>query len=335
MVRWSLAAILAMTLAACGQDPNQVTLPEYAAMDGKAAYAPMPVAPPPPPMESAAQDGIVTTGGGSPDIGSNIIQPDPNGGGGGQPVGQRLIAYTYNYGFKVPAGAMQGLLDAHKKQCEDAGPAKCYVVNSSISGLGEDHSYGQMTIRGSADWVKTFRAGMIDGLKPFNATLDSNSDSAEDLTVNIVDSEARLRSLKTMRDRLEQLLRDRPGKLGDLLEIEREFARVQGEIDSSESILAQMKLRVAMSVISLNYTASFPPGSESVWRPVGDAFGSFEASFAGAFAGIIRFIAEILPVVIVGGLVIFGVISLFRWRGKRRKTPVAPPSSTVKPQSGV
>ena len=189
MVRLSLAFGLALTLAACGQDPNRSVSEEYAAADGKAAYAPMPMAPPPPPMETAPASAIVATGG-ARDIGSNIIQPDPDGGGGGQPAGQRLIAYTYNYGFKVPAGGMQGLLDAHKKQCEDAGPAKCYVVNSSISGLGEDQSYGQMTIRGSADWVKTFRAGMVDGLKPFNATLDSNSDSAEDLTVNIVDSEA-------------------------------------------------------------------------------------------------------------------------------------------------
>ena len=98
---------------------------------------------------------------------------------------------------------------------------------------------------------------------------------------------------------------------------------------------SSMKLRVAMSVISLNYTASFPPGSESVWRPVGDAFGGFVASFAGAFAGIIRFVAEILPVLIIGGLLVFGVVSLLRWRGKRGKKPVAPPSSTVKPQSGV
>ena len=123
MGRLSLAALLALTLAACGQDPNRSVSEEYAAADGKAAYAPVPMAPPSPPMESAAQDRIATTGGGSPDIGSNIIQPDPDGGGGGQPAGQRLIAYTYNYGFKVPAGAMQGLLDAHKKQCEDAGPA--------------------------------------------------------------------------------------------------------------------------------------------------------------------------------------------------------------------
>lgn len=331
MVRLSLAAVLALTLAACGQNPN-------AGADGMATmaeYAPMPaMAPPPPPADMMVSEKIAVTGSSLASMDRQIIQPDPNG-GGGQPAGQRLIAYTYNYGFKVPATAMQGLLDAHKKQCEDAGPSKCYVVNSSISGLGEDQSYGQMTLRGSADWVKTFRAGMIDGLKPFNAVLDSNSDSAEDLTVNIVDSEARLRSLKTMRDRLEQLLRDRPGKLGDLLEIEREFARVQGEIDSSESILAQMKLRVAMSVMTLNYTASFPPGSESVWRPVGDAFGSFEGSFAGASAGIIRFIAEMLPVVIFGGLVIFAVVAALRWRGKRPKKPVVAPPSTVKPQSGA
>ena len=332
MVRLSLAAVLALTLAACGQNPNEAAMNEFASADGKAAFAPMPMAPPPPPQAVMAEQ---SASGGAPDMNRQIIQPDPNGPGGGQPAGQRLIAYTYNYGFKVPATGMQGLLDAHKKQCEDAGPVKCYVVNSSISGLGEDQSYGQMTLRGSADWVRTFRSGMSEGLKPFNATLDSNSDSAEDLTVNIVDSEARLRSLKTMRDRLEQLLRDRPGKLGDLLEIEREFARVQGEIDSSESILAQMKLRVAMSVVSLGYTASFPPGSESVWRPVGDAFGGFEASFAGAFAGIVRFIAEILPVLIFGGLVIFAGVSILRWRGTRRKKPAVPPSSTVKPQSGV
>ena len=63
MVRWSLAALLALTLAACGQDPNRSVSEEYAAADGKAAYAPMPMAPPPPPMETAPASAIVATGG--------------------------------------------------------------------------------------------------------------------------------------------------------------------------------------------------------------------------------------------------------------------------------
>lgn len=330
MLRLSLIAVVALSLAACGRNPN--TADSYEAYS-KEAMASMPAMAPPPPPPIAEMAQGRASGGAPADMDRQIIQPDPNG-GGGQPAGQRLIAYTYNYGFKVPAGRMQGLLDAHKKQCEDAGPAKCYVVNSSISGLGGEQSYGQMTIRGSADWVRAFRTGMVEGLKPFEATLDSNSDSAEDLTVNIVDSEARLRSLKTMRDRLEALLRDRPGKLGDLLEIEREFARVQGEIDSSESILAQMKLRVAMSVISLGYTASFPPGSESVWRPVGDAFGTFESNFAMAFAGIVEFVASVIPWLVFIGVLILVVMSVLRWRGGRRKKPVPPPSPTVKASSG-
>ncbi len=330
MLRISLIAVVALSLAACGRNGGD-SYEEYS-KDGMATMAAM--APPaPPPMAEMSLDQPRPSGGAPADMDRQIIQPDPNG-GGGQPAGQRLIAYTYNYGFKVPANAMQGLLDAHKKQCEDAGPAKCYVVNSSISGLGGEQSYGQMTIRGSADWVRTFRTGMVEGLKPFAATLDSNSDSAEDLTVNIVDSEARLRSLKTMRDRLEALLRDRPGKLGDLLEIEREFARVQGEIDSSESILAQMKLRVAMSVISLGYTASFPPGSESVWRPVGDAFGTFESNFAMAFAGIVEFVASVIPWLVFIGILVLVVMSVLRWRGGHRKKPVPPPSPTVKASSG-
>lgn len=324
MMRTALSLVTALALAACGQANENYAREEA---QGMASNAPPP---PAPPMEYARSDDA----GGAPDMDSKIIQQDPNQ-GGGQPAGQRLIAYTYNYGFKVPAGRMQGLLDAHKKLCEDAGPAKCYVVNSSISGLGaNEQSYGQMTIRASADWVKAFRAGMVDGLKPYEATLDSNSDSAEDLTVNIVDSEARLRSMKTMRDRLQELLRDRPGKLSDLLEIEREFARVQGDIDAAESVLAQMKLRVAMSVLTLNYTASYTAGSESIWRPLTESFDDFMPNLVGAMAGIVRFIAWILPVVIFGGLALFGLLSLFRWRGRRRKKPAVPASPAVKTGSG-
>ena len=82
-----------------------------------------------------------------------------------------------------------------------------------------------------------------------------------------------------MRDRLQELLRDRPGRLSDLLEIERELARVQAEIDSRESIMAALKLRVAMSTMTLNYQPKYTAASESIWRPLGDAFSQLLAQF--------------------------------------------------------
>ena len=329
MFRVAFAAGLALLAAACGRPDgdNRYASTKEMAVDAVAGM-PAPMAPPPPPapaMEMArSADGAV--GGANSPVEQQIILPDQQGGGGGgQPA--QLIAYTYNYGFKVPPAKMEGLLGAHKKACEDAGPAKCYVMNSQIQGIGSESSSGYLQVRGSADWVKTFQTGMEDTLKPFDANLDSNNDTAEDLTVQIVDSEARLKSMKTMRDRLQELLRDRPGRLSDLLEIEREFARVQADIDSHESVLAALKLRVAMSVMTLTYQPKYEAASESIWRPLGDAFGKFVPNMASTLAWIVEFIGEILPVVLILGLIIWGLMSLFRRRGKAKKAranPLAP-----------
>src|SRR5690606_19026801 len=173
--------------------------------------------------------------------------------------------------------------------------------------------------------------GMEDSLKPFEATLDSSNESAEDLTVQIVDGEARLNSMKTMRDRLQELLRDRPGRLSDLLEIEREFARVQADIDSHESVLAAMRLRVAMSTMTLNYQPTCSAASESIWRALSDAFGNFVPNFASTLAAIVEFIGEMLPVVIFLAVIIWLLVTLVRWVGRRRTRTAAPVASGTRP----
>jgi hypothetical protein len=258
-------------------------------------------------------------------------------GGGGQPAvppGQ-MMAYTYSWGFQVPTGNMEGLLNAHKKLCEDAGPAKCYVVNSGINGLGQEYASGNLYLRATEDWVKSFTAGVDSGLKPFDATLDSNSRSGEDLTTQIVDGEARLNSLKTMRDRLQELLRNRPGRLSDLLEIEREVARVQAEIDSRESIMAALKLRVAMSTITLNYQPKYTAASESIWRPLGDAFSAFLPNFAQSLAAIVLFIGSFLPVLVFLAIGIWLIVLVFRWLGRRRKRKPGPGTPKPAANTGV
>jgi hypothetical protein len=336
MFRVAIAAGLALFAAACGgSDGDNRYAAKEVAMDAVGGMA-APMAPPPPPSammraESLAEQGAPTASDFVKSLTistpvNQIIQQDQQGGGGGQQPAQ-LIAYTYNYGFRVPPGKMEGLINAHKKACEDAGPAKCYVINSQINGIGSESSSGYLQMRGSADWVKAFQTGMQDSLKPFDADLYSNNDTAEDLTVQIVDSEARLKSMKTMRDRLQELLRDRPGRLSDLLEIEREFARVQADIDSHESILAALKLRVAMSMMTLGYEAKGDAVSESVWRPLGDAFGDFVPNMANTLAWIVEVIGEILPVVLILALLVWLVMWFFRRRAKTRKAranPLAP-----------
>lgn len=241
------------------------------------------------------------------------------------------IAYTYEYAFAVPSRRLQELMEAQKAACQQAGPAKCYIVSSSTNGLGQDSASGQMQIKAAADWIASFQSGLPTSLKGFDARIDSTNTEAEDLTTQIIDITARLNSNKTLRDRLQALLKDRPGKLGDLLDIERELARVQGEIDSTESVLAAMKLRVAMSTLTLSYKGEYSAVSESIWRPLGDAFKAFLPNIVGSMA----FIVEALSSLLIWIVLLAGVV-LFVWKPwrRRRKSGFTAPVSPPGPKSG-
>lgn len=73
---------------------------------------------------------------------------------------------------------------------------------------------------------------------------------ARDVTVETVDAEARLRNLIAVRDRLRGYL-DRAENVAEIIEVERELARVQGEIDALEARLEFLRTQVEMAQISM------------------------------------------------------------------------------------
>ena len=215
---------------------------------------------------------------------------------------------------------MEALQASHKKLCEDAGPASCYVTNSSLDAIGqEEGASGVLSMRATEPWVRAFEKGVNDGLKPFGAHVYSTNRGAEELTAQIVDNEARLRSMTAHRDALQKMVEDKPGRLSDLLEIQQALAQAQGDIDSRQSLLAALELRVSMSVITFYYQAEYAPAAQSIWRPVTDALGDFAPAFARTLGAIIEFVAAVLPVVVFVLLSLAILILFFRWSGGRRR----------------
>jgi len=320
------ALALVLSLAACGAaEEMQASGGDMGSMD-KAAYATAPAAAP---MELAASESAPADG--FVDLDRQVVQPDPNGGGGAPPGMAPMMAYSYAWNFSVPSANMESLLNAHKKLCEDAGPTNCYVTNSNLSAIGQDEgASGNLSMRATEAWVRKFEGGVNDGLKPFGGSVYGTNRNAEELTAQIVDNEARLKAMSAHRDALQKMLEDRPGKLSDLLEIRQALAQAQGDIDARQSLLAALKLRVSMSELNFSYQAEYAAASQSIWRPVTDAFADFGPAFARTIGGIVRFIAAILPLLVFGAVGIAAILAGYRWwgRGRTRKAKAAAEKST-------
>ncbi len=314
MTRAGTAVALVLALAACSEGSST----SAAGGEGFASAPEMAMAPAPM-QEAKAFDDL---GNERVDLDKPIIQPDPNAGGGAPAGTMPLMSYSYAWNFSVPTSGMESLLNAHKKLCEEAGPANCYVTNTYLNGIGqEEGANGSLSMRASEAWVRKFEVGVNQGLKPFGASVYSTNRTAEELTAQIVDNAARLKSMIGHRDALQAMIDKKPGKLADLLEIEQALAQAQGDIDSRQSLLAALKLRVSMSVLTFSYQAEFAPASQSIWRPVTDAFADFAPAFARTIGGIMRFVAAMLPVLVFGALAIGALMFGYRgWsRGRVRK----------------
>jgi hypothetical protein len=86
----------------------------------------------------------------------------------------------------------------------------------------------------------------------------AESTNAEDVTDQFVDVSARLASAKTLEKRLLELAADRTSGVEALLAVERELARVRGEIESYEGRLRQGNDQIAMSTLTLTLTTKAP-----------------------------------------------------------------------------
>ena len=75
--------------------------------------------------------------------------------------------------------------------------------------------------------------------------------SADDVTNQVIDLEARVASLVGVRDRLRVLL-ERASSMGEIMSTERELARVQAEIDGIEGRLRHLRSQAAMAELSLS-----------------------------------------------------------------------------------
>lgn len=230
------------------------------------------------------------------------------------------IAYAYRFGLELPAEAATSLMARHEQACIAAGSAVCQVIGSNSRRVGRDSVEAHLEMRGTPAYVARFRAALDGEAKGAGGRVAEQAVESEDLTRQLVDTEARMRAMETLRDRLQQLLATRSGPLEQLLQVERELARVQGELDATRSALAVMRTRVQTAKLDVTYRAAGQLAPDSAARPVVDALNSASYAFMSSLGVLILFIASVLPVLLVGVPLIW---LLWRWRKSVRSRKAA------------
>jgi hypothetical protein len=141
---------------------------------------------------------------------------------------------------------------------------------------------------------------LTEGLGPLGKVQFVNV-GAQDVSEEFVDLTARVANGRRLEDRLVELLRTRTGKLQDVLQVERELARVREEIERMEGRLRFLRTRAQLSTLSVNLFEPAPLIASNPGQSVlGEAFKTAWRNFVGLLAAAIASLGIVVPIVILG-----------------------------------
>lgn len=186
--------------------------------------------------------------------------------------------------------------------------------SSSTSGA-EDARSGELTVRVPADRFDAARQG-LGAL----GDVESQSIRGEDVSGQLVDYDARLKSLQAQEESLRVLV-GQAKAVGEVMQVQSSLFAVRQQIEQLSAQKANLEQSAGLATIRVSL---LEPGAAAVVRPVDDR--SLARSFQRASDGMLAVIGGMI--VVMGWLVPVAGLALLVWGGRRvlhrRPAPAAP-----------
>jgi hypothetical protein len=177
---------------------------------------------------------------------------------------------------------------------------------------------GELKTGGSTGSGRTLTATLRVPADQLDATLaevktlgrvELESQSGQDVTSQYVDLQARLSNARNTEQRLTDLLRNRTGKLSDVLEVEQEVDRVRGEIEQTEAERKNMANQVSYATlnatISEDYKAQLQVVPPSTTTRLSNAAVEGYRSMADGVVSLALFLLSTGPSLLLWGAILF------------------------------
>ena len=249
--------------------------------------------------DRSAEDSAGDTATGAPaSVGGEAASDDggaAEGGGTGVvpalDTGPRVVK-TADLRLEVGRGDFAEVVDRVQAVAEGNGG---FVVTSSTSSFEEGRAAGEVTVRVPAAAFDATRRALAD-----LGELESEQVGGEDVSSQLVDLGARLRSLRAEEQVLNDLL-GRAANVGEVLQVRDRLVGVRTEIEQLAAREAALDDAASFSTVRVSL---FEPGGAAL--PEGDLARSWERAVDGAesvIGGMIVVVGWTAPVAVLAGIV--------------------------------
>jgi uncharacterized protein DUF4349 len=226
----------------------------------------------------------------------------------------RRIAVAHRFSLRLPSVELEAVQQRHLDECIKLG---CTVLNTSIDRSNQMLYRGSASVRLPPAAYETF--AKVLAAPP--ATVFSHAQSAEDLTLPVMDAEKRLEVKSALRDRLAAMLRDPgPKSAADLASIEKEIAQIQTEI---ESIVAQrdaLRARTDTLRIDISYVGTTAQVRGFDLSPIHNAVRDIGRTLIASVGYLIWFLAALVPWIPVIAVVWWAIRRIRRRRAAKAQS---------------
>jgi hypothetical protein len=236
-------------------------------------------------MEAAAPQTVTPDGG----------DPDPQQGTASDTTLDRKIIYDSTMGLVVDDYAQ-----FESRLPELVTKYGGFIATSDTDRRYRDQQTGTWVVRIPVVHYTDFLSG-VSSL----GFAESRSENARDVTEEYVDVEARILNKRALETRILSILDERTGKLSDVLEIERELARVREEIERMEGRLRFLKDRTTLATVTITcreqkeyQPAEAPTFASRIRQSWSHSLGSMRATGESVVVGVIAIVPWLVVIMI-------------------------------------
>jgi hypothetical protein len=236
--------------------------------------------------------------------------------GEGKPAGDvppsRRIIYTATLSLVVKDFAV-----AEQEIAKLVDQVGGYISKIDISRRTGTNRYGTWTLRIPVPQYEPFLE-RLDGL----GIPENLQQAAQDVTQQFIDLGARISNQVKLEARLLKLLENREGELKEVIEVERELARVRSEIEQMQGQLRYLQNQVSLTTVTITVREQQdyqPPQAATFGSQISDSWWGSLRALTEFGRGVVLLLVAVAPWL----LVVVPAVFVMRWLWRSRRSNAA------------